>query len=58
MANRVGRPMLGKRKLTQTELNRRHQDKVCSIDAELDDAFNHIDWERRRNAERSLVDWV
>lgn len=58
MANKLGRPMLGKRKLTQTELNRRHQDKVCSIDAELDDAFNHIDWERRRNAERSLVDWV
>jgi len=48
---KVGRPMLGKRRLTQTELNRRHQDKVCSIDDELNHAFNQIDWNRRNAAE-------
>lgn len=58
MANNVGRPLIGKRKLTQTELNRRHRDKVCSIDAEMNKAFANIDWDRRLRAEKSLVDWV
>jgi len=57
MAKR-GRKIQGTRKLTQTEINRRHMDKICSIDAELNNAFDSIDWNRRRNAEKSLVDWV
>ena len=58
MANNVGRPLIGKRKLTQTELNRRHRDKVCSIDVEMNKAFSNIDWDRRHHAEKSLVNWV
>lgn len=31
---------------------------MCSIDAELNQAFREIDWNRRKNAEKSLVNWV
>lgn len=31
---------------------------MCSIDEELDKAFANIDWNRRRAAEKSLVNWV
>ena len=44
--------------LTQTEKNRRHQDKVASIDAEMDQAFLEINWERRNKASQSLLDFI
>ena len=45
------------RTLSQMEINRRHQDKVASIDNELNAAIAKIDWKRRKKAERSLYDW-
>lgn len=43
---------------TQTEINRRFQDKRASIDEELDAALKNIDWKRRKEAEKSLDTWV
>lgn len=45
-------------RLSQTEVNRRYQDKHHSIDAELDELFSKIDWKRRREAESDIVKWV
>lgn len=44
----------------QSVLERQHRflDNASSIDRELDDAFQNIDWKRRRKAEKSLADWV
>ena len=39
-------------------LHRDYQDRESSIDAYLDDKFKHVDWNRRRRAESSLVEWV
>lgn len=43
---------------TQTEINRRFQDKRASIDDELDAALKNINWKRRKEAEKSLDTWV
>lgn len=45
-------------KLTGVELKRRHDDKASSIDAELDAAFDEIDWERRERASKSLIEFI
>lgn len=57
MAKR-GRKTLGDHAMSNMERQRRKDDKACSIDAELNHAFGSIDWDRRRKAETSLVNWV
>lgn len=44
--------------MTNTEKQRRAKDRYCSIDRELDEAIKAINWERRRRAERSLVNFI
>ena len=44
--------------MTSSESSRKHQDKLASIDQQLDEALAKIDWERRRNAEADIVSWV
>ena len=46
------------RPLTNLEIQRRHEDKISSIDEALDAALAAIDWKRRRNAERSFLSWI
>lgn len=46
------------RPLTNTEKSRRFKDRLASIDEDMDEAFENINWERRNKAEKSLVDWV
>ena len=48
----------GDHKISNLEAQRRFQDKVCSIDKEMNVALACVDWERRKRAEKSLVDWV
>lgn len=43
---------------TQTEINRRHQDRISAIDQELNEAIQKIDWDRRKKSEKSFWDWV
>ena len=43
---------------TSVERRRRHDDNTFSIDAYMDQHFKAVDWKRRREAEKSLVDWV
>lgn len=45
-------------KITQNEANRRHQEKIASIDKQFDDAFAQINWQRRNDAEKDIVKWV
>lgn len=49
---------LGEVPLTNTEKSRRHQDRIASIDQELDEAFAEIDWERRNRASSSLLEFI
>ena len=44
--------------LTNTEKSRRHQDKIASIDAEMDAALEAVDWERRNAAEEDVEKWI
>ncbi len=44
--------------LTGREAKRRFDDKACSIDAELDAALAAVDWDRRKRACASFVDFV
>lgn len=44
--------------LTNLELQHRFQDAIHSIDKQLDEAFENINWKRRKTAEKSLPDWV
>lgn len=44
--------------LTSLEKKRRHTDKAASIDKELDEAIANIDWNRRTQAETSLVAFI
>ena len=46
------------RLLTQREAKRRFDDRACSIDTQLDEAYQHIDWQRRNQAESSPVKFV
>lgn len=39
---------------SQTEINRRHQDKYASIDEDMKDAFKKIDTNRKQFASLSL----
>lgn len=58
MAKR-GRPLLlGNRRQTQLEANRKFKDKAASIDKEMDEALSNIDWNRRTQAEKSLVAFI
>lgn len=41
--------------ITAVERRRRHEEKACSIDEELEAAYAKIDWNRRNSAEKSLV---
>jgi len=52
------RRIIEDRPLTGAELKRRHDDRAASIDAELDEAFGLIDWDRRNRASASLVDFI
>lgn len=45
----------------KSNLQRQHeyQDNACSIDAALEDAWKHVDWNRRNRAEQGgLVEWT
>ena len=44
--------------MSNTEAKRRYDDRVASIDKELDEARRNIDTKRRHKAEKSLHDWV
>ena len=44
--------------MTAGERVRRSQDKLASIDRDLDEAIKNINWERRKNAETSFYNWV
>ena len=44
--------------LTSLEKKRRRTDKAASIDKEMDEALNNIDWNRRTQAEKSLVAFI
>ena len=44
--------------LTQTELNRRHNDNAAAIDTLMDEALAARNMRRRRKAEKSLAAWV
>lgn len=44
--------------LSSTELKRRQNDKACSIDKELEEAYKGIDWNRRNGAEINLVEFT
>lgn len=44
--------------VTALERKRRHEEKACSIDEELEEAYSKINWERRHTAEKDLVTWV
>ena len=44
--------------LTTAERKQRFDDRAASIDAQLDDAFQNIDWNRRNEAEKSIEKWV
>lgn len=50
--------ILKDRRLTNIELQHRFQDAIHSIDTQLDEAFSNINWKRRKEAEKSLPDWV
>ena len=44
--------------LTTAERKQRFDDKAAAIDAQLDEAFQNIDWNRRKEAEKSIEKWV
>ena len=44
--------------LTNLEKQHRFLDAHASIDAQLDQVFQEIDWKRRNDAEKSIVKWV
>lgn len=44
--------------MTGMEAKRLHDDRAASIDKELDEAFAGVDWNRRREAEKSLAAWT
>ena len=50
--------MTERRRQQNLESQRRFQDKAASIDEELDKARGEIDWDFRREAEKSLPAWV
>lgn len=54
----MGRRPYGARAMSELEKKRKHDDEVCSIDKELEEAYANIDWNRRREAEKSLVNFV
>ena len=45
-------------KLTGVEIKRRHDDAASMIDAELDEAFSLINWDRRNKASKSLTEFI
>ena len=47
-----------KHRKSNLQVQRDYQDRESSIDAYLDDKFKHVDWNRRRRAESSLIEWV
>lgn len=44
--------------ISNVENQHRIQDRAASIDEKLDAAFASIDWQRRNDAEKSIVKWV
>ena len=48
----------GDHRISNLEAQRRFQDKASSIDKEMNAALAGVDWQRRKNAEKSLVEWV
>lgn len=44
--------------LTTAERKQRFDDRAAAIDAQLDEAFQNIDWKRRNEAEKSIEKWV
>ena len=44
--------------MSNAEAKRRFDDRAASIDAQLDEAFDSIDWQRRNEAEKSIDKWV
>lgn len=44
--------------MSSTEKKRRQDDSFASIDKELDEAIQNINWERRTQAETSFYNWV
>ena len=46
------------RLVTNAEAKRQFDDRAASIDQQLDEAFDNIDWKRRNKAEKSIGDWV
>lgn len=46
------------KKLRDVEAQHKFQDKVASIDDQLNEARKKINWERRKEAERDIVQWV
>ena len=45
-------------KLTGIEIKRRHDDAASTIDDELNQAFDKIDWDRRNKASASLNEFI
>ena len=52
------KPLTAGHVMTASEASRKFQDKLASIDQQLDEAIAKINWERRRHAEANIVAWV
>ena len=44
--------------MSSTEKSRAFNDRAFSIDKEMDAAIKEIDWQRRKSAKKSLVNFV
>ena len=44
--------------MTNAEAKRRFDDRAASIDQQLDEALEGIDWKRRKEAEKSIEKWI
>jgi hypothetical protein len=57
-ASHKGKGMVSDHVLSNVENQRRHLDKVASINDALNEARRNINWQRRNEAERDVVKWV
>lgn len=54
----MAKPRVSDHRISNLEAQHRFQDRASSIDVQMANAFEQIDWNRRNEAEKSLVKWV